>query len=1462
MINIYLYSLRLYNNLFNSLSIKGYRRDTGNREFKKYHLHNKTITPAYSKILLPVFFFILFIIVNPSLAAINISAVNTTTSTCGNNGTATIVASSTKSNPSLMYEIISGPVTAPIQNNSTFSSLFPGTYTVRVYDIDFVHKDQQFTVAGNYQLPDLTPKAINPLCPGFADGQIIGQAVAGKGAAPYTWEMVSPVATAPQISDIFPNLESGSYTIKMTDACGNFQTRTVMLVGGGTSLSHWYDGVPNVYKVGCDTMVYSLQIKILNSKSKHPLTLTLRKTDGTTQTKTVYANPLDTINYEPGLYSITDTIAGVDYGDYLFGCVTDVCGYQLCANKATVAPYLFEWRFNTTISCGNKLAATLYPLFTNNTPYMYTGFKPPLSLTLYDVATNTLVDSTGCNSTYCTLPVKEQTAGKMYRVRVTDGCGEVYQQNVQWPVLAAPFVQVQSSIGCMDSTAVAYFDIRNFTSYVTIELLSGPTRVGSTKPGYEFSDRITYPKVFSTDLNLGFSLKNLTAGTYTYRVSDTCGHSLNGTFKIDPVTLADFHYSYSIKKGCLGDNILYFDPTSNNTIGVNIQNLSTQQSLYYRFGGVTKDSLTSLAPGKYELKIYYGYIRNVGGGYYNAQITDGNEDCWALTDTITIPPYSNNTFQSNTSIFCNGTSYVEINVDSTRGVPPYQYEISNGPQTFPLQNSNIFQLPTYGNYVIRIRDACGNSNIRQISVDSAKFPPIIKKGASCTGSKIVLKGTTSSFFSYEWKKPNGTIHAGDSLVIDPLGPSDTGTYIITKKVTINGCTDTFTSTYDVELHDVTEQRIPFCAGTSIHVGTNIYTLPGIYKDTLRNELGCDSIITTILKKNPQKIDTNNVVICKDDHITVGSNIYTITGTYKDSIQNPFGCYDLTITNLYVNGIPDTIQRSICAGTSLLVGTHAYTTAGIYTDTLVSYTGCDSIVVHDLTVTAFPEFAFTHSICAGKSYTFLSHTYTQAGVYRDTVPSGLCKNIMILTLTVDPYKKDSIAATICEGEKYVTGGRTYTQTGIYRDTVTTASCDSITIVNLTVLPLKRNTITRSICEGQQVAMGIHIYRQSGVYNDTLATSGCDSIITLNLTVNPYKRNALNKTICSGESIQVGTHVYMHSGIYSDTLTTIGCDSIVTLTLHVNPLPAVSLGKDTSLCTGASLLLSAGNGFAAYYWNDNTVASSASINVHTTGKYWVKVENQYGCTKNDTMEILNMYPLPTVDAGPNVTLCYGASTDLHASGGIKYVWTPGNINQTHITVSPITNTIYYVTATDINNCSASDDVLVSVHPMPALLLSSTDTDHCFDESTKTIRANWGQSFVWTPSGETTQSIQVSQEGTYTVTVTDIHLCSYTEQITLKNICETKIFVPTGFTPNGDGLHDDLEIFGKNFTNFKITIFNRWGEIIFISTDRDIRWNGIYLDEEMPIGSYPWIITYESIFDTSHKEHKMNGSITLVR
>ncbi|HVD98090.1 MAG TPA: gliding motility-associated C-terminal domain-containing protein [Cytophagaceae bacterium] len=1215
-----------------------------------------------SRFLRTISFLIFFILVNTPVcfATISVSGVTTTTSTCGNNGTATIQATSNKTDPFLAYEILSGPTTASIQNSATFSSLFPGTYTARVYDVDFESKDVQFTITGTYQLPQPNPVAFNPTCTGGHDGKIIGNSAPLTGKAPFNWQIVSPYTGAIQSSDTFKNLPAGGYTVRVEDACGNFQSRTIFLVDNGTGFSNLY--YAGVNKIGCDKIALAVSFSLRKEKSKYPLKLILTTSSGTV-TKRMYPIPIDTIHSLPGVFNIADTIPGLTYGDKLKVCIEDTCGTRLCAHDSVISPYEFVLSYTTGPSCNDEMSAYIDLKQPYAYPYLYTGYITPAKMTLTDIATNAIVDSMTCSSPGCALISKPLPSGKTYKLKVVDGCGQVFQQNYLWPSPSTQFVTYYAFKGCLDSTSYIGLNFWNFKNNLKMEITSGPSVAKSTKPEYAFKDTIVYPKLYSISGN-SYTIKNLPIGTYQYHVYDDCGNSVSGTFTIDPSSVSDLGYSYSIRKGCLGNNIFSFDATSPNVIGVYVKDLQNN-TVYHNTMIYGPDSVTSLPPGKYLFQIYYGYDPNYGGLYFDNYITNNHQDCWLVEDTITIPYYSNDLFKASTTIFCHGNNYVALLVDSTSGLPPFLYEITSGPQTYPPQVSNLFNLPTYGNYNIRIQDACGNSNTRQISIDTTKFPPIVKKGPSCLGSKITLAGISSPYFQYDWTTPHGVISHGDSLIISPLSAADTGVYHVKKTVTVNGCSDVFYSSYHVYLHDVTVQTVNLCHKTSFKVGNHIYTSPGVYLDSLINKLGCDSIVTTTVLVN--------------------------------------------------------------------------------------------------------------------------------------------------------YKKRSIDSTVCEGNPVVIGLHTYTNTGIYFDTLT-------------------------------------------------AANGCDSLIRLNLTVIPYKRFSFNKTICQGKSFFFAGQLRSTAGAYYDTLSTSSCDSIVKLNLSLETPPVIHLGNDTSICTGQSRTLDPGAGFAAYYWNDNfTDSTHQTFQATTAGKYWVIIKTFADCRATDTMQIITVHPLPVVSAGTDQYICSGTSAILTASSptGVHYKWNPGAINVSSFTVSPAATSTYSITTTDANNCISNPDaVTVTVNPSPTTPpFDQPKMKYCFDNGPLSLSAKGEKYFLWS-NGNTMRNIDVTEAGTYSVTVSDDSGCFIKGEIYVKDYCAPQLYYPSAFTPNGDNLHDDLEIFGKHFKNFEIQIFNRWGEIIFLSKDRTIQWDGMYRGEEMPPGSYECIIHYQGVYEEDTELLTLKGSVTLIR
>jgi hypothetical protein len=137
-----------------------------------------------------------------------------------------------------------------------------------------------------------------------------------------------------------------------------------------------------------------------------------------------------------------------------------------------------------------------------------------------------------------------------------------------------------------------------------------------------------------------------------------------------------------------------------------------------------------------------------------------------------------------------------------------------------------------------------------------------------------------------------------------------------------------------------------------------------------------------------------------------------------------------------------------------------------------------------------------------------------------------------------------------------------------------------------------------------------------------------------------------------------------------------------------------------------------------------------------------------------------PLPVVNAGADVSICTGSSTTLTATGAVTYVWNTGATTDA-ITVSPTTTTTYTVTGTDANGCVNTDQVTVTVNPLP-VVDAGPDVTICSGGST-ILTATGAASYVWDNGAGITASVTVSPTTTttYTVTGTDANGCVNTDQ-----------------------------------------------------------------------------------------------------
>ena len=148
---------------------------------------------------------------------------------------------------------------------------------------------------------------------------------------------------------------------------------------------------------------------------------------------------------------------------------------------------------------------------------------------------------------------------------------------------------------------------------------------------------------------------------------------------------------------------------------------------------------------------------------------------------------------------------------------------------------------------------------------------------------------------------------------------------------------------------------------------------------------------------------------------------------------------------------------------------------------------------------------------------------------------------------------------------------------------------------------------------------------------------------------------------------------------------------------------------------------------------------------------------------------------------------------------------------------------------------------------------------------LQRAYNPTFLWTPTKETTPTITISALGNYSVRATNKFAnnttCAATDKILIKEGCEPRLFTPEIFTANKDNLNERFEIPNAHITDFELRIFNRWGEIIFESTDPDRLWDGTYHGKIMAPMMYAFVVSYKSKYFPYREKITRRGGIMLI-
>ncbi len=325
------------------------------------------------------------------------------------------------------------------------------------------------------------------------------------------------------------------------------------------------------------------------------------------------------------------------------------------------------------------------------------------------------------------------------------------------------------------------------------------------------------------------------------------------------------------------------------------------------------------------------------------------------------------------------------------------------------------------------------------------------------------------------------------------------------------------------------------------------------------------------------------------------------------------------------------------------------------------------------------------------------------------------------------------------------------------------------------------------------------------------------------------------------------------------------------------PALTLADSIIECENTKVVLSANKiENVSYTWSFNhsllpfTTASIEAISSDSIQKYFVEVKDKHGCKDKDSIVLVGI-PVPKIIAedtgicpGKEVVLRPVITNRYNAIGlPLEYRWlVNGKLTDIHDGIYRASDAGEYRFSVKVGSCYNDKSFIVESYPEPSGSFGEL-VKFCGEESPfYELTAGIGKRYLWYQTGDTTQSISIALPGSYSVLITNEYGCAIEDTTEVREVCPPRVYISNSFSPNKDGKNDTYDVFGSNFMNFRMLIFNRWGEIIFESKDRSDVWDGQYKGEPMPVGVYPWVITYEGDSEEYKGPYKMEGSVTIVR
>lgn len=311
------------------------------------------------------------------------------------------------------------------------------------------------------------------------------------------------------------------------------------------------------------------------------------------------------------------------------------------------------------------------------------------------------------------------------------------------------------------------------------------------------------------------------------------------------------------------------------------------------------------------------------------------------------------------------------------------------------------------------------------------------------------------------------------------------------------------------------------------------------------------------------------------------------------------------------------------------------------------------------------------------------------------------------------------------------------------------------------------------------------------------------------------------------------------------------------ITIYPQPKVQLGADTSICAGQTLLIGdqsmeAGN----YLWN--TLDTLVSISINTPNEY-ILVKEKFTCTNADTIRITEAIT-PTILLIPSTYYCLGSGVTLNAtvSDALQLLWNTGDTVNSIFVQTPGNYTLTAKSAF----CEKVATTNVTERPFPKVNLGP-DTSICIDQSIALAITEPFATAIWN-DGNQNLTRTIRRAGTYFVTI-DNGCGQAMDTVAIETrICNCNAYIPNVFTPNNDGQNDTyMPVFSCPIVEYKLAIYNRFGQLVFETTNPTMGWNGQSKVNISPSDVYAYILSYSMVTDSGRiVSGDKNGTVTLIR